>query len=215
MGSKVIVLLPCLVGDLIFLTIQMALVYLASLELYHPTSKQAHITGSFPQHLTQKFYLISIFFQQIQSTNTKCKVKRLFLSKEKGKGGGLYRIYELEGQTLGFRKIYDWLNKLKLTTSQTKRYISISDFGVGGSQKSLRLLRKCCVKKCHNDCSRSGTVILNWMNCLILESTATASLVKLECLILKSGSMVLVNWGVGGAGRRQQRWKKRLAWLAR
>ena len=133
MGSKVIVLLPCLAGDLIFLTIQMALVYLASLELYHPTSKQAHITGSFPQHLTQKFYLISIFFQQIQSTNTKYKVKRLFLSKEKGKGeGGLYRIYELEGQTLGFRKIYDWLNKLKQTTSQTKIHFYLR-FGVGGS----------------------------------------------------------------------------------
>ena len=43
----------------------------------------------------------------------KTKIKRLFLSK----GGG---IYELEEQTLGFRKIYDWLNKLKQTTAQTE-----------------------------------------------------------------------------------------------
>ena len=35
-------------------------------------------------------------------------------------GRGAYRIYELEGQTLGFRKIYDWLNKLKQTTAQTE-----------------------------------------------------------------------------------------------
>ena len=35
-------------------------------------------------------------------------------------GEGAYRIYELEEQTLGFRKIYDWLNKLKQTTAQTE-----------------------------------------------------------------------------------------------
>ena len=40
--------------------------------------------------------------------------------------GRAYKIYELEWQTLGFRKIYDWLNKLKpsATKPQSSRYIS-------------------------------------------------------------------------------------------
>ena len=40
--------------------------------------------------------------------------------------GRAYKIYELEWQTLGFRKIYDWLNKLKPTAAkpQSSRYIS-------------------------------------------------------------------------------------------
>ena len=56
-------------------------------------------------------------------------------------------------------------------------------------------------------------MILHWMDYLVLESTATASLVKLECLILRSGSMVLVNWGVGGAGRRQVFTRLLTGWL--
>ena len=41
----------------------------------------------------------------------------VFVERKRGKGRGAYRIYELEGQTLGFRKIYDWLNKLKQATN--------------------------------------------------------------------------------------------------
>ena len=36
-------------------------------------------------------------------------------------GKGAYRIYELEEQTLGFRKIYDWLNKLRQIDHITNR----------------------------------------------------------------------------------------------
>ena len=44
--------------------------------------------------------------------------------------GRAYKIYELEWQTLGFRKIYDWLNKLKPTAAkpQSSRYISRHHF---------------------------------------------------------------------------------------
>ena len=56
-----------------------------------------------------------------RGSHTTYKYKR---QKSKGffvQGGeGAYRIYELEEQTLGFRKIYDWLNKLKQTTAQTE-----------------------------------------------------------------------------------------------
>ena len=43
------------------------------------------------------------------------------LKARAGEGEGAYRIYELEGQTLGFRKIYDWLNKLRQIDHITNR----------------------------------------------------------------------------------------------
>ena len=50
-------------------------------------------------------------------------LKAVFVERMREGGRGAYRIYELEGQTLGFRKIYDWLNKLKHTTSHTQEEV--------------------------------------------------------------------------------------------
>ena len=159
----------------------MALVYLASWELYHPTSKQAHILGRL---LSTTFNIIKVksHFYPLSAkvTNTKSKIKRLFSWNEWGEGRGAYRIYELEGQTLGFRKIYDWLNKLKQTTSHTQEEIQISIWGLGWGQ----LKKHVCdcwqtsvllVRRDQVDLSVQLWKVILRMNCLILESTAMAS----------------------------------------
>ena len=69
--------------------------------------------------------------QNISCKNGKYQVKRwnIFCGEIEIEGRA-YKIYELEWQTLGFRKIYDWLNKLKPTAAkpQSSRYISRHHF---------------------------------------------------------------------------------------
>ena len=94
--------------------------------------------------LSTTFNLKVLSHLYLLSADTKYKhkiqsQKAVFVERERE--GGLYRIYELEGQTLGFRKIYDWLNKLKQTTSQTKNTFLFEVWG-GGQSKKLEIVEK-------------------------------------------------------------------------